>query len=113
FSNLGTEQFDTIAFNPPYLPTSPSERVAGSLNSALDGGRTGRNVTNRFLRAFSSHLKPRGTLLLVDSSLADYHKSVRFLQSRGFSVNAAGSQRFFFEEIVVLRAQRKQKAQRK
>ena len=107
FSGLGAEKFGTIAFNPPYLPTAGNEKVAGPLNSAFDGGKSGRKTTGRFLRQFPSHLNADGIMLLADSSLARYEKSVRFLESRGYSVEKVGSQRFFFEEIVVLKAARK------
>ncbi|MFH1106702.1 MAG: HemK2/MTQ2 family protein methyltransferase [Candidatus Micrarchaeota archaeon] len=106
FSGLGGEPFDTIAFNPPYLPTSRVDRVAGALNSALDGGPSGRKVTDRFLKEFPSHLAADGVMLLVDSSLARFEKSVRFLESRGYCAEIAASRRFFFEEVVVIKAAR-------
>lgn len=107
FSGLGKEKFDCIAFNPPYLPTAAGEKISGSLNSAFDGGKSGRKVTDRFLRQFPFHLNAGGIILMVDSSLAQYQKTIRYLKSRGFMVEKVGSQRFFFEEVVVIKASRK------
>ncbi len=107
FSNLKNSRFDTISFNPPYLPTEKSERVKGPFNKALDGGIDGRNVTDPFLRRFSRHLNPRGQLLILDSSLADYSKTVAFLKQHGFGVSIEARQKFFFEEIVAIRAVKK------
>ena len=40
--------FDLIVFNPPYLPTAPSERIDDWLEYALDGGPEGLDVIARF-----------------------------------------------------------------
>ncbi|MDP2718103.1 MAG: methyltransferase, partial [Candidatus Micrarchaeota archaeon] len=67
FSNVpGT--FDTILFNPPYVPTDAGEKTGGRLEKALDGGPDGRGVLDRFLAELDAHLNANGTLLLLNSS---------------------------------------------
>ncbi|MCX6767998.1 MAG: methyltransferase [Candidatus Micrarchaeota archaeon] len=98
-------KFDTIAFNPPYLPVSPGEkRFADS--AAWDGGKTGRKVIDRFLDEFDRHLAPRGKLLFLSSSLSDEGKTLKKLAQKGFSAETAGEKRFFFEKITVIKAEK-------
>lgn len=61
--------FDTIIFNPPYLPTD-----ARAPDIALDGGKKGWELIERFLHASSAFLKPEGNILLLFSSLTNKAK---------------------------------------
>lgn len=99
-------KFDAIVFNPPYLPTDGGEKLKGNLNLAFDGGKSGRETTDRFLSAFSGHLEAGGTLLMVESSLAGIEKTVSKLEKLGFKTKILGEEKFFFEKIVVLEAKR-------
>jgi release factor glutamine methyltransferase len=99
-----TEKFDLILFNPPYLPTTNSERVSGPLNAAFDGGRGGRKVLDEFLKEFDKHLKPNGTLLLIQSSLNNLEKTKRELAKKKFKVEILETQPFFFEKLYLLQA---------
>lgn len=63
--------FDLIACNPPYLPTSPDQRVKGPLNRAFDGGIDGADVTRDVIETMAWLLAPadqggRGYLLVSD-----------------------------------------------
>ena len=62
-------KFDLILFNPPYLPTMAKERTPQWINYALDGGVSGRETIDRFLKTLSDHLRPGGRALLLISSL--------------------------------------------
>ena len=103
-------KYDTLCFNPPYLPTVQEEKLKGKLNKAFDGGKDGRKVVDRFLETFAHHLKPRGILLLLNSSLSskDGLSGNRItqekLEKQGFSVKMVFSERFFFEKLVVFKA---------
>ncbi|MCX6777696.1 MAG: methyltransferase [Candidatus Micrarchaeota archaeon] len=97
-------KFDTIAFNPPYLPSSPDEKVKGSLELALTGGKNGRGITDRFLSQFKNHLAPGGRLLLVQSSLSDKGETRMRLEKMGFAVREISKVHMFFEEIYLLEA---------
>lgn len=101
------KKFNAIAFNPPYLPTDESEHIRGRLNAAFDGGKDGRAVLDRFLAQFGSHLKPGGSLLLVQSSLNGLEKTREMLEGAGYGVEAVAEKAFFFERIYVLRASKR------
>lgn len=102
---LAGKKFDSIVCNPPYLPTSDEERLAGPLNSAFDGGADGRAFFDRFLESFEKFLAPGGLLLLLCSSLSDTARTQKLLQEKGFAVSEEGQASFFFEKLLVLRVQ--------
>jgi len=107
FSNLAGQKFDTISFNPPYLPTGPEEKLIGPDNAAFDGGKDGRKVLDRFLKVFDHYLAKDGLLLLLNSSvsakdgLSGNDETKNKLEKKGFKVDVAGEQAFFFEKLVV------------
>jgi release factor glutamine methyltransferase len=103
FGKVGGK-FDNIAFNPPYLPASKEERVKGSLELALTGGKNGRETTDRFLSQFKNHLAPGGRLLLVQSSLSDKGETKMKLEKMGFEVREVAKTHVFFEDIYLLEA---------
>ncbi|MEK6979300.1 MAG: HemK2/MTQ2 family protein methyltransferase [Candidatus Micrarchaeota archaeon] len=98
-----SEKFDAILFNPPYLPTSKDERVSGKLNAAFDGGKSGRRILDRFLRAFSKYLKLGSIVLLIHSSLNDLPKTERILKENGFRTETLETENFFFERIYLMK----------
>ncbi|MEW5955881.1 MAG: HemK2/MTQ2 family protein methyltransferase, partial [Candidatus Micrarchaeota archaeon] len=104
-------KFDCIAFNPPYLPSDSADRTRGSLRKAWEGGKTGRAVLDKFLRTVRVHLKPKGRVLLLNSSLSssrgegDGNDETRAaLEKLGFRVRVVGKQDFFFEHLIVFKA---------
>lgn len=102
------EVFDAMLFNPPYLPTAPDEKLSGPLNNAFDGGEGGREVLGRFLKDFDAHLRPGGTLLLIQSSLNGREETEGALRSMRYDVEAVAKESFFFERIFLLRAMKPQ-----
>jgi release factor glutamine methyltransferase len=74
------------------------------LSRAWCGGKKGWEVTERFIREVGCFLKPRGRVLLVQSSLGGIEETVRRLQAVGFSVRTVEEKRFFFETLVCLEA---------
>ncbi|MFA6048698.1 MAG: HemK2/MTQ2 family protein methyltransferase [Candidatus Micrarchaeia archaeon] len=108
FSALSKDEvFDCIIFNPPYLPTAEDEKLQREINLAFDGGPDGRKEIDRFLEGFGWHLSRNGLLLLVQSSLADENKTLAILQSAGFDARVVSEEKFFFERILAIRAERK------
>ena len=65
FSKI-TGKFDTIIFNPPYLPQDK-----GIEDSALYGGKKGYETIERFLNGCNAHLKKDGIILLLFSNLTN------------------------------------------
>jgi len=91
--------FDLVVFNPPYLPLT-DETPEDAMSDALGGGETGRETAERFLDDAHRVLAPEGRVLLVASSLSGAEE---FEERDDYAVERVVSERYFFEEIVVLR----------
>lgn len=88
-------KFNTIIFNPPYLPSEPLKGKQKHL--ALDGGKNGREIIDRFLSSYKAHVMKEHRVLLIESSLNDYQKDVKKLKAK-----IVGKTHMFFEDLVVL-----------
>lgn len=106
FEPVKGEKFDLILFNTPYLPSSTDEEIDEELNAAWNGGSDGREVINRFLEDFNDYLNPGGKVQLVQSSLSDNGKTLKKLEELGLKASITASERGFFEEIVVITAEK-------
>lgn len=106
FKGIGG-RFDLVLFNPPYLPFKPEERSGGWIDWALDGGESGRETINRFLRELEDHLLPGGRALLLISSLTGLHEVMETACTQGFQAKVVLNERCFFEQLYVLRIWRK------
>ncbi|MBP2029544.1 release factor glutamine methyltransferase [Methanohalophilus levihalophilus] len=95
-------QFDTIVFNPPYLPTGDDERLQGWINFAFDGGEDGRDTIRRFLSEVNQYLKPNGNMLLLVSSLTNPKEVIRLMNNEDFNVSTICEDSCFFEKLMVL-----------
>ena len=104
FYALSNTNFDTIIFNPPYLPTEKSDMIKGSLNMAVDGGKDGRKVIERFLSLVRPHVAPKGRIIMLDSSLDNTDKTIESLVKLGFEVRVLQKLSVFFESLSVLEA---------
>lgn len=97
--------FDVIAFNPPYLPVEEE----GLLERAWSGGISGRKVIDEFLRNIDEYLAGNGEIFMVQSSLSKPILTLTYLERKGFKAEIVKSIRFFFEEILVIKAYRRVK----
>lgn len=104
FEPVKNKKFDTILFNTPYLPTEECEVLEDNLNYAFDGGLDGRKVIDMFLDEVKYHLNDKGKIQMIQSSLADIEKTISKLESLRFKTEIASSEKFFFEEIVLINA---------
>ena len=93
--------FDVVAFNAPYLPSEPEERVEGWLDHAFHGGEGGVEVSERFVRDLPRVLAPGGRAYLVASSRADLGRLAGAVAAAGLRHEKVASARFFFEEVAV------------
>lgn len=96
-------KFDLIIFNPPYLPTTAAERNSQWVNYALDGGESGRETIDRFLKCLPDRLRPGGRALLLISSLTGPGEVQEMARTAGLAVKTVESDRCFFEQLCVLR----------
>jgi release factor glutamine methyltransferase len=99
--------FDLVIFNPPYLPTSPDDRIDDWLEYALDGGPDGRAIISRFIRSVGRVLAPRGRFLLLISSLTGLREIISLLEDAGFVHEIVLQQGIEGEDLFVIRGTRR------
>ncbi|MDY6766055.1 MAG: HemK2/MTQ2 family protein methyltransferase [Candidatus Nanohaloarchaea archaeon] len=94
--------FDLIAFNPPYVPSTPEEQEA---ERSWAGGEDGRETVDRFIEAAPDFLTPEGTVLLVQSTRNDIGTTRAAFQAAGMDAAVVVREQLHFEELVVLAAE--------
>ena len=104
FEPVKDKKFDVILFNTPYLPTNSDDIIDDELNYAFDGGLNGRKVIDRFINEVSNHLNDKGIVQIIQSSLSDNNRTLDMFDRNGFIAEIAESEKFFFEEIVLINA---------
>ncbi|OYT32462.1 hypothetical protein DRJ22_01005 [Candidatus Woesearchaeota archaeon] len=88
--------FDTIIFNPPYLPQEQKKR-----HTDLEGGKKGYETIKRFLYEVNYYLKENGTILLLFSSHTKKQKIKEFTEKVLLNHEEIAKKRLFFEELYV------------
>jgi release factor glutamine methyltransferase len=101
FSNI-SGKYDTIIFNPPYLPTSDDVSEGIQWN----GGEDGFKVIRPFLDVAQNFLNPDGEILLIVSSLTQYPSL--WSEYKDYTFEEVDSRAFFFETISLFRVSLKQ-----
>lgn len=99
--------FDVVAFNAPYLPSEPEERIDGWIDRAFHGGEGGVEVSEALVRDLPRVLAPGGRAYLVVSSRADLDRLAATVDAAGLAHERVASARFFFEEVAIWRLARK------
>lgn len=89
-------KFDTIIFNPPYLPENPEIK-----DITLDGGKKGYELICRFLNESLHYIKPTTKILLVFSSLTGKEKLENYLLKKRFKFKELDKKHIFFEDIFI------------
>lgn len=97
FSNI-KGKFDTIIFNPPYLPEDKKLK-----DVALDGGRMGYEVLVDFLKKAKGYLKDDGQILFLFSTLTKKEVIDRTLIENAYLSEEAEKRKLDFEELFVCR----------
>lgn len=95
-------EFDTIIFNPPYLP-----KDKGITDRALYGGKKGHEIIEKFFRQVSSHLAENGIILLLFSSFTNQAKVDEIIDKAGFTFKQIVTQHIFFEDLFVYLVERR------
>lgn len=93
FSNID-ENFDTIVFNPPYLPSDEINDIA------WNGGKEGIEVAEKFLEDAINYLNPRGRIYLLLSTLGNIKKFIDTFDSI-YTFEKINILPLFFEKLVV------------
>ena len=106
FENID-EEYDLIIFNTPYLPVMEEEHVDDDYSKAWDGGQTGRDVIDRFIKEAPEYLKDEGRIQLVQSSLSDNEKTLEMFEEMGFDAQITAVEHIFFEDITLISAHKK------
>jgi len=100
------DAFDTVCFNPPYLPTDPENEWDDWMEHALSGGESGRALIEPFLAGVGRVLAPDGVVLLLVSSLTGYEEVLGLAADAGFDHEAVVEESFPFETLTVLALRR-------
>lgn len=88
--------FDTIVFNPPYLPQELKLK-----DLTIEAGKKGYEVIERFLNDVNNFLKPNGIVLIVFSSLTKKEKVEKFIKNNLLDFEEVEKAHIFFEDIYV------------
>ncbi|GAB6880438.1 class I SAM-dependent methyltransferase [Halorubrum gandharaense] len=99
---FAADTFDTVCFNPPYLPTDPDNEWNDWMEHALSGGESGRELIEPFLADVDRVLRPGGVVLLLVSSLTGYEAVLELIDDAGFTHEVAVEESFPFETLTVL-----------
>lgn len=99
FSRIPKQKFDTIIFNPPYLP-----RDLGVRGIAIYGGKKGYETAERFLNSCCNYLSDSGMILLLFSSLTKKEKIDEIIENNCFEKEELSRKELpFFEVLYVYR----------
>ncbi len=93
------DKFDIIIFNPPYLPVEEGED-----DITYAGGKTGRDVIEKFIDKISGHLKPDGTVLLLISSLTGEKETIQLFAKQRMKTEIIARAKIPWEELIVIKA---------
>jgi len=105
FQPVKSEEFDLITFNSPYLPTGPEDEQLED-NQTWAGGKTGREVVNRFLEQAREHLSPGGQALLLISTLTGTEKVLEKARKSGLKAQVIAEKPLFYERLLVIKLER-------
>jgi len=92
FENVKGE-FDTIIFNPPYLPGNPEE------DRTIYGGERGQEIIVEFLKNAGKYLKDNGKIYLIMSSFNDIEGIIK--KFRQYDFKEIARKNFFFHSIFL------------
>lgn len=102
FENVNGK-FDMILCNPPYLPCMEDDDKE-PLAKAWNGGSSGREVTDQFLKDAPNFLDKDGKILMIQSTLSNPDETIRILEKSHFEVKILAEKKLDFEKLVVIQA---------
>ncbi len=99
------DTYDTIVFNPPYLPEDKRE-PKGMMKVATTGGESGYELIERFFHEVPHYINKKGIILLLFSSLTDKDKVDEIISLHGYKLEIVREKQIFFETLYVYKIQR-------
>lgn len=96
FANIKPQSFDTIIFNPPYLPSDTKYP-----DNALDGGKRGYELIERFFESANDFLDDSGSVLLLFSSRTSEERVDGIIRDRLFEAELLETKPLFMEILYV------------
>jgi release factor glutamine methyltransferase len=93
-------KFHLVMFNPPYLPKDQREKQ-DILTKAWDGGDTGMEITEAFLKELDGHLLKNGRALLLQSSLSMEDDTWELPVPKGLKSKVIAEKPLFFEKLYL------------
>ena len=100
-------KFDLILFNAPYLPSAESEGDSWMVRSWA-GGVKGRQVIDQFISQAPSHLRTKGRILLMQSTLANPEETIRKFEENKLEATIKAERKLpFFETLILIEAKNK------
>lgn len=94
--------YDLVIANPPYVP-APHDTSVGAAR-AWDAGKDGRAVLDRLCALVPAALAPRGTTLIVHSTLSDPDRTIDALREQGLKTAVVARATVPFGPILRARA---------
>lgn len=105
---VGDRRFDFVVSNPPYLP-GPDEQAdrlpTRGAARAWEGGGDGRLIIDRICAQIADHLKPGGTVLIMQSSVNGLAQTLDALEAAGLRADVVARRRGPLGPILQSRAE--------
>lgn len=101
FDKSKNTKFDTIIFNPPYLPKHKGEEP--DVDLYVSGGKYGYEIIEDFICDVNEHLDKDGNVLLVFSSLTNKRKVEEAIDNNLLKFEVLGKKKMFMEELYCYR----------
>jgi len=95
FSNV-KGKFNTIIFNPPYLPDAKDPK---DIKAYTTGGKHGYEIVDEFLKNANSYLEEDGIILIVFSNLTKKKKVDEIIENYLFESKLLEEKSVFFEKL--------------
>ena len=99
FSRVPKKKFDTIIFNPPYLPEQKGE--TWELSTDVSGGKHGYEIIERFLSDVNDYLAPDGIILLLFSTITGKAKVESLIGQYMMDYDPLNKLHLSFEQLYV------------
>ncbi|MFH1064750.1 MAG: HemK2/MTQ2 family protein methyltransferase [Candidatus Woesearchaeota archaeon] len=101
FDKVPKQKFDTIIFNPPYLPEQEGE--LWELQTDISGGKQGYEIVDRFLSSVNDYLDDDGVVLLLFSTLTGKAKVEEFIAHNMMEYDELSKLKIAWEQLFVYR----------